>query len=322
MEPVVGIMTLSEDLHGYAIMKNIEARHGLRCCLIASNALATQGGLTWSAEHEGPPLVPTSDGAVVDVHTLDALWYRRVGLTQHLPEAADPAYASHIHHACEVALRGLLLTEFHGRWVSHPVATQLAENKLVQLRAARQAGWRTPATLVSQVPATIRAFFAAHPGAILKPVSQRLGAEAAATAVASEELLENDEVLALAPAIYQECVLCQRHLRICVVGNRCDAALIETQGLDWRMDLNVPFSPYRLNDPLQERLRATLFTLGLAMGIFDMKITDENEVVFLEVNPQGQFLFVEGLCGIPLADAVADFLVAQAREHSQGRRRG
>src|SRR5262249_28718609 len=191
MEPIVGIMTLSEDIHGYAIMKKIEDRHGLRCCLIASNELATQGGLTWSAEHEGPPLVPTTDGELIDVRSLDALWYRRVGITQHLPEAADPEYASHIHHACEAALRGLLLTEFRGRWVSHPVATQLAENKLVQLRAARQVGLRIPATLVSQSPATIRAFCAAHPGAILKPVSQRWGDEAVDTAVASTALLEN-----------------------------------------------------------------------------------------------------------------------------------
>ena len=58
------------------------------------------------------------------------------------------------------------------------------------------------------------------------------------------------------------------------------------------------------------------------MGIFDVKLTDDDEPVFLEVNPQGQFLFVEGLCGIPLADAVADFLVVQARENSRDRRSG
>jgi hypothetical protein len=59
-------------------------------------------------------------------------------------------------------------------------------------------------------------------------------------------------------------------------------------------------------------LRAILHELGLAMGIFDVKLTDDGEPVFLEVNAQGQFLFVEGLCGIPLADIFADFLHDQA----------
>jgi len=36
--------------------------------------------------------------------------------------------------------------------------------------------------------------------------------------------------------------------------------------------------------------------------------------VFLEVNPQGQFLFVEALCGLPLADIFAAFLVDQATQ--------
>ncbi len=50
------------------------------------------------------------------------------------------------------------------------------------------------------------------------------------------------------------------------------------------------------------------------MGIFDVKLTDDDEPVFLEVNPQGQFLFVEALCGLPLADIFAAFLVDQATQ--------
>jgi biotin carboxylase len=48
--------------------------------------------------------------------------------------------------------------------------------------------------------------------------------------------------------------------------------------------------------------------LGLLFGTIDMKLTDEGEHVFLEVNPQGQFLYIEILTGMPIASAVADFL--------------
>ena len=46
------------------------------------------------------------------------------------------------------------------------------------------------------------------------------------------------------------------------------------------------------------------------MGAVDMKISEEGEPVFLEINPQGQFLFVEGLTGMDLTTPFVDFLTS------------
>jgi biotin carboxylase len=48
--------------------------------------------------------------------------------------------------------------------------------------------------------------------------------------------------------------------------------------------------------------------LGLVFGTVDLRVTDDNEYVFLEVNPQGQFLYVEILTGMPITAALAEFL--------------
>jgi glutathione synthase/RimK-type ligase-like ATP-grasp enzyme len=319
-EPVIGILTTSDDIHGLAIQKKIEQRQGARCHLIPANELAVAAVLTWSSEGaHGAATLPTATGETVDVGALDALWYRRVCATQTLPNQADPHYAQHVFGAVDATLRGILLNEFRGRWVSHPVATELAENKLTQLRAARRAGLRIPATLVSQSPQRIRRFCEGYPGAIVKPVRTRGGDECAATVVVGADLLQQDDVLALSPAIYQECIAGERHLRISVFGEHCAAALVEAEALDWRGDLTVPFSPHALDSALERRLVATLRELGLVMGIFDLKLDRAGEPVFLEVNPQGQFLFVEGLCGLPLGDALATFLVEQATSAHAGR---
>jgi glutathione synthase/RimK-type ligase-like ATP-grasp enzyme len=319
MNPRIGIITYGDDAHGHFIKKRIEERHGAWCCLIPSDELAIRGQLTWSTSSEDLSLVPTHDGQTVDVRTLNALWYRRLAGKQTLPEGADDAYELHILRSIDKVLEGILLTDFHGRWVSHPLATQRAENKLLQLRAAAHAGLRTPSTLVSQDPARIRSFCAAHPGAIIKPVATPRGVEMVATTVVSPELLDNDDVLALSPSIYQECIPGQRHLRVSVFGDRCYAALIEAKELDWRFDLNLPVSDHPLDSALQRQLCATLRELGLVMGILDLKLTDDGEPVFLEVNSQGQFLFVEALCGTPLADHFAAFLVDEATQNLRSR---
>ncbi|MEZ4238064.1 MAG: hypothetical protein R3F59_18340 [Myxococcota bacterium] len=318
MEPRVGILTFGQDPHGHLVMKKIRERHGLWCCLIPTDEIAQRGGLTWSSSPAEPATLPTLDGTV-DLRTLDALWYRRTVAKQPLPEGVDPTYAAHVGRSTEGALDGLLDNAFRGRWVSHPLATRRAENKLVQLQAAQRVGLRIPATLVSQDPERIRTFCGAHPGAVLKPLASPQGTEIAATARVGQALLERDDVLSVAPTIYQECIEGERHLRISVVGDRCEAALIEAEALDWRMDLTVPFSAFALDRALEDQLRAVLRELGLAMGILDLKLTDDGPV-FLEVNAQGQFLFVEALCGLPLADTVADFLAAQALQDWQVRR--
>jgi hypothetical protein len=49
-------------------------------------------------------------------------------------------------------------------------------------------------------------------------------------------------------------------------------------------------------------------------------LTPAGELVWLEVNPQGQFLFLQGITGMPLAEHFADFLIAAANDGSRSER--
>ncbi len=64
------------------------------------------------------------------------------------------------------------------------------------------------------------------------------------------------------------------------------------------------------------RLRAVLKALGLKMGIVDLKLTQAEIPIWLEINPQGQFLFAEALSGLNLTSAFAVFLCEEARKVS------
>jgi hypothetical protein len=311
MHVAIGILSVRDDIHAAAAKKQIEKRQAT-CHIFIGTELAASGGLSWSSDGDAQSVLLDSEGERVEIRALDAFWYRRTATRQKVPDEADPEYVDDVNLSCWAALHGHLMTEFRGRWVSEPIATELSENKLVQLRAALRAGMRVPATLVSQDPERIRTFCRAHARVIIKPLRAR--GEVAPTAMASDELLNQDEVLALAPAIYQEYVPGDRHLRVTIFGDRCHAALIESHELDWRLDVTVPFSVYTPSQQLLTALQGTLRSLGLVMGVFDLKLTPEGEIVFFEVNPQGQFLFVEGLCQMPITESLADYLVEQARQ--------
>jgi hypothetical protein len=45
----------------------------------------------------------------------------------------------------------------------------------------------------------------------------------------------------------------------------------------------------------------------------DMKLDDAGDPVWLEINPQGQFMFLEGMCdSLRLSRSFRDFLIAEA----------
>ena len=115
----------------------------------------------------------------------------------------------------------------------------------------------------------------------------------------------------MCPAIYQEYVPGDHHLRVHVFGDRVLTMLIESAQLDWRQNLDVPCRPYELDEKVVGQLRRVLDLLNLRMGIFDLKLAGSTPT-WLELNPQGQFLFAEGLSGIPLNAEIAGFIRQEA----------
>ena len=64
-------------------------------------------------------------------------------------------------------------------------------------------------------------------------------------------------------------------------------------------------------------------SLGIVSGSFDFIVTEDGEHVFLEVNEQGQFLWLEDLCpDLLLLDAFCAFLTSGDKNFAWKVRRG
>lgn len=319
----IAIVTVAEDIHAYAVRKALEDRHGIACEIVETDRFPDSGRLTWSLSESFAPTLPSLTGREVDVRSLDLIWYRRPsGVSWRAPfrpalpdDITDETAIDIIVSDCRATFIGILLNEFRGIWVNHPDSGRNAENKLVQLRAAQQAGLRVPQTLISQNPDSIRQFCALLNNQVL--VKTVVGTRKAPLTPGHVDnaLLASDRALRLSPAIYQEIIPGNRHLRVHVFGDQFHTAMIRCENLDWRFHLAESIiEPYELSAELEARLSRVLRSLGLRMGIFDLKLTPEGEPVWLEVNPQGQFLFIEGLSDLGLTNAFTDFLIREIKE--------
>lgn len=123
--------------------------------------------------------------------------------------------------------------------------------------------------------------------------------------------LPADHVLTFAPAIYQEMVVKQFDVRTVLMGASVYSfALHDLKGaLDWRQ--NAWQGKVKVTDietPIEVKAALTAFAQksGIVFGVFDFAVDMQGQWWFLEVNEQGQFLWLEEL--LPSAKLMQRFL--------------
>jgi glutathione synthase/RimK-type ligase-like ATP-grasp enzyme len=308
---VVLIVSVRDDLHALAVQRELLSR-GQRCEIFCCDQISGREAVsvTFSRETKAAHCVlAPADHESVDIADIEVIWWRRVRANQANGSGRSPQETALIDNDSRGALEGALRVAFRGRWVSSPDATDLASNKLYQLAIAKSLGFRIPETLVSQSPTEVHDFCNRFDHVIVKPVVGTPGPLLFTQFVTASSDLAPESFRAC-PAIYQEFIQGSRHVRLNCFGDKSYAAVIETEALDWRPNLNVPIAPWEVPSRLHQMVRRVLDYLKLEMGVIDMKLMSDGQPVWLEVNPQGQFLFLEGTTAMPLTRRFADFLLA------------
>jgi glutathione synthase/RimK-type ligase-like ATP-grasp enzyme len=306
------IVTISDDLHALAVQRSVRASGYEECLIVECDRIAQRDVLSYGVNFDMHDRILTSCGRIVSLSDAKVLWMRTIAWHQILRlEVEDEKTRTVINNDTRGGLMGYLTTHFDGKWISAPEATYRASDKIVQLKAALDSGFRVPRTLVSQSREDVLDFFAACGGQVI--VKTLVGAPGPflETRKLKNPHSFDDTSFTAAPSIFQEYIPGNRHLRLNCFGQNSYAALIQSDDLDWRSNLNVPITEYLVESSLHNRVRAVLDRLGLAMGIVDLKLTPEGEPVWLEVNPQGQFLFLDAFTDLGLAQRFASYLLAE-----------
>jgi hypothetical protein len=254
------------------------------------------GAPRWSVA--GPELALRGD-------PFDVVWYRRSSPPV-LPARMHPGDRPMAQRECDDFVAGLWeLVAPDAYWVN-PLATHArAELKLLQLREAQASGLVIPRTLSTNDPDRIRAFLAEADGPVVYkafyPAIWREGERLAhlLTSEVSLAALPPDDVLRLTPGIFQPRIEKAHELRVTVMGDRVLTARIVSQAepgtrLDWRArTIGLRMEPDVLPAEVERGVHALMRRLGLVFGCLDFIVTPDGRHVFLEVNPMGQFLWLE-----------------------------
>ena len=212
-------------------------------------------------------------------------------------------------------------------WLSNPDAVRVASRKPHQLVVAQRIGFVVPPTLITNSPEDVESFVAKlggdvacktlwTPGITLEREGEETGIALYTKRLAREELLKNLPRVQNCPMIFQQYVEKAFELRITVVEELAFACAIysqatETTREDWRnYDIaRTPHKQYQLPSGLHAKCIQLVKELGLSFGCIDMIVTPEGEYVFLEINPNGQWLWIEHLTGLPISETMVQALM-------------
>jgi hypothetical protein len=246
---------------------------------------------------------------VLNLVNVTAVWYRRAihpVLTTLMPSAERIFVTGELRHAAI----GLLLNPGI-IWVNPIDKVSIAEHKLYQLQVARKLGFSVPRTVVSRDPQTLNRFICGNvEGTICKPIFHGLFRDQhhsySVYTRRVESSVPDDASVRICPVLLQEEIPRLADVRATFIGDKTFVVDITGEAglVDWR-DPNTPtkYAVSHLPASVEAMCRAMLQNLGLIYGAFDFIKTDRGEFIFLEVNPTGEWAWLENELGMPMRDA-------------------
>ena len=297
------------DWHAQALAQALE-RDGLaRPLLIDFRTLATQGTLSLETSSSGAK-VRWRSGELSLEEPAAGLWWRRPGrvtLDVLAPEDRDFA-----QHEWADALDGFVHAAAT-HVINRPGAERQAARKSLQLQWARACGLELPRTLMTNDVEQAKAFFQALDGRIVVKVFRSPREDAVPTRQVRWEDFEHARALQATPAIFQEHVEGDSDLRVVGVGEHLFAARIRPKRaqVDFRTDARPDMERFTLDERTAAGLRRMMREFGITYCSADFRLRRDGTPVFLELNPGGQYLFVEMATGYPITQTLARALAEE-----------
>ncbi len=313
--PVV-IFSEPNDVHAQSVMRELDRLGESDALILNFNDIPQRikVDMALSNGHGSGFALTFADGERLLLDTVKSYWWRRPQAYQ-LPPGLEPAAYHFALTEISTAIQGMWQST-EALWVNDIVRDAAASHKPWQLEVARRIGLSIPDTLITTDPDNVRAFREARDGEVVfKPFLQTFHAWRETRRLKDEDMALIDNVK-LAPVIFQSLVPGVADLRVTVIGSEIFAAAVDLEKMEYKLDVRLNQQAYQRHDlpaAVGERLLLLMRRLGLEYGAIDLRLTPDGDYVFFEVNPAGQFLFVEYACGLPISAALAAHLARGRR---------
>ncbi|WP_116091581.1 hypothetical protein [Sphingomonas crusticola] len=317
------IISMPNDIHALSVKWAVE-RLGERCEIFYPFDLS--GGAEWVFDPaaEALQIRYRSERTELRFDDFRSVWMRRPPARIPQEDISDQHERGVSEVECGILLASVLNRIETGRFTVSPLdAMQRASLKPFQMRVASELGLQMPRSIISNARDEIVQFFhACGERMIYKPLKPALWLSdvdrysTVPTTIFTDTRLLTAGAVQKSPAIFQEVIDKQTEVRATIMGrsifaweksfpNRSD------QDVDWRfMYKGATHARHDLPEFVQVQCFRLMEALGLVFGCFDFAIDRDGNYIFLEVNPQGNWLWGDEMLGLFQLQAMAEFLIS------------
>lgn len=241
-----------------------------------------------------------------------------------VPAHLTAAERWHAATECRYGLGGVL-TALPVPYLNHPSRSADAAYKPRQLRDLAACGLTVPPTLITNSGDAVRRFAREQGPLICKALAASVlhtGDRAhvvytrAVTDDDIEQMCRGDAGVDYAAHMFQPFVASEYAVRLTVVGQHFHAVRIdagsERSRMDWRSDYeHLSYERIDIPDETRAGVVAYMRYSGLHYGAFDFLGRSDGSLVALEINPEGNYCWLEEETAAPITDSIADFLTGE-----------
>ena len=313
------VLTYREDPHADSVCSFFD-RVGVKYFRVSTEELPRDYSITFDSKSF---LYRISDKSEeVEIDSSWSIWNRRV-MNPDTKKGMPKDLSSVAIDESEKTWVGLLISH-QGRVVNTPQSQYYANNKIDQIRFASQFGDGIviPDTLVTNNPDSVRTFYDVHNGKICfklhkgAVVDSPNGHLVVYTNLVTDEHMRNVDLVSQNPSLFQEYIDKDFDIRIiatersvtgiAIYSQQSELSKIDSRKYDFK---NVPHRKIELPNNVKNFCNIILTNYGLHFGVLDFVYSKDRKYVFLELNPNGQWLWLEHESGYNLTKEVAENLL-------------
>lgn len=257
----------------------------------------------------------TINGRIVDATRIVVVWLRNFE-PQVIGVSNDKLSRAFSIEQWNDAYR-ILQNNLKCKWINPPDSIVKADDRVQQLSAAKNVGFRIPETIITNDPIAAKKFYLSHKGDIIVKALHHhaIEIENKVYSMYTHRVTYRDlprlKDLAFAPCILQKRITKKSDLRVTVVGKKIFAVEIDSQSVsEGREDLhripleNLPKRMVKLGSVANKKCIQLVNSFGLYYAAIDFVRDKDNKLVFLEINPTGDWLWIEQQTGLPITLSV------------------
>lgn len=196
-------------------------------------------------------------------------------------------------------------------------------NKIEVLNLARSMGIDIPATLITNKKKQVETFLLNKDKLITKSISEIFDIRVSSDDNEEVYLNYTEEITTnvldkipetFAYSLFQEKLDKDLEIRAFYLNGKVYSMAIfsqlgSTTSIDFRKDFKNRRVPYQLSSILEEKITNLMERIGLNTGSIDFVKTNDSRIVFLEINPTGQYGMTSYPCNYHLDKEISKYLI-------------